>query len=97
MCGYINPLLTLLVQGPIVSVIVEFLKNRVPWVKENPQRTVALLNGLAAIFGGVIVCGQDVGQVLAAFVAGFAGSVATHEAVTHPIQSAIDPQRTRLR
>lgn len=97
MCGYINPLLALLVQGPVVSAIVEFLKKRVPWVKESPQRTVALLNGLAAVLGGVIVCGQDVGQIITTFVAGFAGSVATHEAVTHPIQSAIGPQRTRLR
>lgn len=82
MCGVLDPIFTLLVQGPVVSFAVDMLK-RIKWVKDNPQRMAALLNAAAALLTGLAYCGHDIGQTIAVFVAGFAGSVATHEVASN--------------
>lgn len=103
MCGWINPIFLILGQGIIVSLIVDRLK-RIPWVKQDPQRAAAVLNGIAAVLGGVVVCGADIGQLIGVWAGALATSIATHE-VTQERQKAdeapgdtrVDSDRSRLR
>ena len=84
MCGILDPVLALLVQGPLVSVLVQALK-RVPWVAAHAKLVAALLNLAAVALAGVVVCSADLGQVAAAWLAAFSGSVATYETALKPL------------
>lgn len=77
-CAVLSPLLALLGAGPVIAVVVQLLK-RVVWVQRHPRVVAAVLAGLASALAGVMVCGADLGQVLAAWVAALAGATAAYE------------------
>lgn len=77
-CGVVSFLVVLFGQGPVVAVLVQWLK-RLPFIQENPLVTAAVLNALVAITTNVIWCGIDLGQLLSQLAAGFSMSVATYE------------------
>lgn len=90
LCASVNLLAALLVQGPVVALLVELAKRRLAFVRDNPKRAAAILNGLAALLVGVGVCGVDIGAILSVFVSGFAGSVATYETAVKPLRETND-------
>lgn len=77
-CGAISFLVVLLGQGPVISLLVQWLK-RLPLIQSNPLAAVAVLNALAAVATNVVWCGVDLAQLLTQLAAGFAASVATYE------------------
>lgn len=77
-CGTISLLGVVFVQGPVITALVQILK-RVEWVKNNPLRAAALLNALAALANGVVLCGVAPGDILSKLAAGFLASVGTYE------------------
>lgn len=108
-CFILNPLLTLLAQGAVVAMIVNALK-RIPWVAAKPWAASAVLNALAAVLAGTVLCGADLGSILAAWVTGFAGSTAAYQNLLKPLAKKLeggaggpdpgpgpDPGRSRLR
>lgn len=84
MCGVLNPVLSLAVQGPVVSAVVQLLK-RIPWVEKHPKVVAAFLNLLAVGLAGVAFCDVDLGNLFSAWLAGFAGSLTTYETVVKPL------------
>lgn len=78
-CQIFSAGVAVITQGPIVALIVQLLKSKVPFVRERPQAAAAILNALASVLAGVSLCGADLGSIFQAFLAGFAGSVASYE------------------
>lgn len=94
-CGAISLLAIVFVQGPAITLAVQLLK-RIKWVADNPLRTAALLNALAALASGVAVCGVQPGSLLSQLAAGFLASVGTYEtakALAQSVRPVADPER----
>ncbi len=75
--------------GFAVSFVVEFLK-KIPWVKANPQWAALVASAILQVVLNVPATppyAVPVREIVLCILATWAGAIATHEVVTHAVQS----------